>query len=117
MKIPFKFELNLQDSNPKTIVMGMVVVLCLQASYAFAGMPWESGLCNVMQSMGGPTAKMLVVIAFVVTGALWAFNQVKGLFHDLAGLVAGGSMSIGAVQWVNSGLFTTAGASIGCGGA
>jgi type IV secretion system protein VirB2 len=60
--------------------------LYFSASAAFAagsGMPWETPLQSVLQSIEGPVAKIVAVIIIIVTGLTLAFGDSSGGFKRL----------------------------------
>ena len=69
--------------NAKTIWV-MVVLVLLSASFAYAstdtGMPWESPLKTLKDSISGPVAFAISIIAIVVSGALLIFGGEIGEF-------------------------------------
>ena len=73
--------------------------LYFSASAAFAagsGMPWETPLQSVLQSIEGPVAKIVAVIIFIVTGLTLAFGDSSGGFKRLIQIVFGLSIAFAA---------------------
>lgn len=92
-------------SNPSAnMVLGFVVggFLLTMAPDALAagGMPWEQILCKIANSLAGPTAKAVALIAVVISGFLLAFAEVGGIFKMAMGLIFGLSMALLASRWV-----------------
>ncbi|WP_303831682.1 TrbC/VirB2 family protein [Asticcacaulis taihuensis] len=73
--------------------------LYFSASAAFAagsGMPWETPLQSVLQSIEGPVAKIVAVIIIIVTGLTLAFGDSSGGFKRLIQIVFGLSIAFAA---------------------
>lgn len=80
----------------------MITVLHLAASRAFAGggdMPWETPLENIMNSVSGPVAKAVGVIAIVVTGLALAFGEGGGGMKKMLWVVFGLTIAFTATSF------------------
>jgi type IV secretory pathway VirB2 component (pilin) len=67
---------------------------------AFANSPWENAV-NVLQvAFTGPIARGLSLVAIVVGGLMFAFNEGGDSKRMLAGIVFGVGMAIGAVNFM-----------------
>jgi type IV secretory pathway VirB2 component (pilin) len=58
------------------------------------GLPWETGIARFAQSLCGPTAKAIGVIAFVSAGIAIGFGEVKGWIHNLLIVMIGVSIAV-----------------------
>lgn len=69
----------------KTKLTLIILLVILTSSLAYAGgtLPFESGLTKISNSLSGPVAISIAVIAFVAAGILYAFNP------DLTNLIKG----------------------------
>ncbi len=78
----------------------------LPAMSLFAGVglaqgdPWTTSAQNLKTAFTGPIATALIAVAVVVTGMIFAFSEGQGK-RQLAGLVFGGAMAIGAVRFMS----------------
>ena len=78
------------------IILGIACLIgCMDASAAFAsggsgGMPWESGLSKVKDSITGPTATLLALVAIVgaIAALLWG-GDITGFTRTAAFLALG----------------------------
>lgn len=70
------------------------------ASSASAGMPWESPLNAILQSLQGPTAKVLILIAIVVTGLMAAFGEAGTTMRKVLAIAFGASIALGAASFL-----------------
>ncbi|QKS01866.1 conjugal transfer protein TrbC [Sphingomonas sp. CL5.1] len=71
----------------------------LMASPAWAsgtGMPWETPLQSIVDSVQGPVAKVIGVIIIVITGLTLAFGDTSGGFRRLIQIVFGLSVAFAA---------------------
>jgi len=60
-----------------------------------SSMPWEAPLQSILQSIGGPVAKIIAVI-IIVTGLTLAFGDTSGGFRRLIQIVFGLSIAFAA---------------------
>lgn len=67
-----------------------------QAHAAGSGMPWEAPLQQILDSVQGPVAKIVAVLAIVVTGLTLAFGETSGGFRKLMQIVFGLSIAFAA---------------------
>lgn len=63
------------------------------------GMPWETPLQNVLDSITGPVAKAAGIIAIVLAGLGFAFGESGGLMRRVMGIVFGIAIAFAATQW------------------
>ena len=66
------------------------------AHAAGSNMPWEQPLQQILQSIEGPVAKIMVVIIIIVTGLTLAFGDTSGGFRRLIQIVFGLSIAFAA---------------------
>lgn len=74
----------------------------LAPSIAFAsgtGMPWETPLQNILDSLTGPVAKAVAIIAIVLTGLGFAMGETGGTMRRLCGIVFGVAIAFAASAW------------------
>jgi type IV secretion system protein VirB2 len=75
------------------------VMAALYAAPAWAGgsgMPWETPLQSIVDSVQGPVAKVIGVIIIVITGLTLAFGDTSGGFRRLIQIVFGLSVAFAA---------------------
>jgi type IV secretion system protein VirB2 len=97
-----------------TIILG-VGVAALVASPAWAAgtgtaMPWEAPLTTIQNSLAGPVAKAIGVIAIVITGLGFAFAEGGSAMRKGVGIVFGLAVAFTATTFVTSFFNVTAGA-------
>ena len=107
------------SSPPRLRALGAVAVLAascaLMASPAFAGaggtaMPWETPLQTVQDSLAGPVAKAVGIIAIVITGLGFAFAEGGSAMRKGIGIVFGLAIAFTATTFISSFFNLTAGA-------
>jgi len=79
--------------------LGLAAAAMLYAMPAWAGgsgMPWETPLQSIVDSVQGPVAKVIGVIIIVITGLTLAFGDTSGGFRKLIQIVFGLSVAFAA---------------------
>ena len=77
----------------------MAAIAAIYAAPAWAGgsgMPWETPLQSIVDSIQGPVAKVIGVIAIVITGLTLAFGDTSGGFRRMVQVVFGLSVAFAA---------------------
>ena len=74
------------------------------AAYAAGGdpMPWDGPLTALMNNLAGPTARVLVTIAVVACGLMWAFTRNEEGLKRLGQIAFGGAIAMGAATLMAS---------------
>ena len=91
----------------KVLLVGVVVVflLTILSTVALAsstGMPWETPLQTIENSLSGPVAKTIGVIAIIITGLMYALGESGSFFHKGVGIVFGLSVAFSASTFLTS---------------
>ncbi len=74
-----------------------VTLLLTAPAYASgSGMPWETPLQQILESVQGPVAKIVAVIIIITTGLTLAFGETSGGFRRLIQIVFGLSIAFAA---------------------
>ena len=73
-------------------------------------MPWETPLETIMQSLSGPVAKAVGIIAIVLTGLGFAFSEGGSVLRRGIGIVFGLAIAFTATTFIPSFFNMTAGA-------
>ena len=94
------------------LAAGVGLLLATPASAAGGGtaMPWEGPLTTVMQSLSGPVAKAIGIIAIVLTGLGFAFAEGGSALRKGIGIVFGLAIAFTATTFVSTFFNLTAGA-------
>ena len=102
-------------SPPAAAAFLVIAGVVLAASPAFAGgsgtsMPWETPLQTVQDSLSGPVAKAVGVIAIVVTGLGFAFSEGGSAMRKGIGIVFGLAIAFTATTFITTFFNVTSGA-------
>ena len=76
--------------------LGFGMTIASQAHASGTGMPWETPLQSIVDSVQGPVAKVIGVIIIVMTGLTLAFGDTSGGFRKLIQIVFGLSVAFAA---------------------
>ena len=94
----------------------LLLAVVLVAGPALAGttsgtaMPWETPLQTVQNSLSGPVAKAVGIIAIVVTGLGFAFAEGGSAMRKGIGIVFGLAIAFTATTFISSFFSLTSGA-------
>lgn len=90
-------------STPRRLLTAAAsVAVLLVPSSAFAAgtnMPWEGPLDQIVQSLTGPVAKGLGVLAIVSVGFAFAFSEGGSTLRRVLGIVLGLTIAFAAAQF------------------
>ena len=75
---------------------GVALLYAMPAWAGGSGMPWETPLQSIVDSVQGPVAKVIGVIIIVITGLTLAFGDTSGGFRRLIQIVFGLSVAFAA---------------------
>lgn len=99
-------------SQTAMIAAGVMVMLATPAWASGSGtaMPWEAPLTTIENSLSGPVAKAVGVIAIVVTGLGFAFAEGGSAMRKGIGIVFGLAIAFTATTFITSFFNMTSGA-------
>ena len=89
----------------------LILLSTMSASAAGSGMPWESPLQRILESIEGPVAKVSAVVIIIITGLSLAFGDMSGGFRKLIQVVFGLSIAFAATSFFLS-FFSFAGGAL-----
>ena len=78
------------------------------ASTLVTGLPWESVLTLILESITGPVARVVSAVAVVVTGLTWMMGEHGRGARHLFGVAFGVSLALGALSFLEALGFDTA---------
>ena len=88
-----------KESNRRTVfTLAFVIALSSVNTFA-AGSPWETAVDRLKETLSGPIAKGLSVVAVVIGGLMFAFGE-GGSKRTLAGVIFGTGMAVAAVDFL-----------------
>lgn len=98
----------MQYIKPVIVLISMTMsFICPELFGADSGMPWEDPLNQITDSLTGPVARSVGLIALAATGLTLAMGEAGGIFRRLVQVVFGLSIAFSAATWGMS-LFGTA---------
>lgn len=62
------------------------------------GMPWDTPLTTIRDSLSGTVAHILVTVAVITTGLVFAFSEAGTGARRLFGVAFGGAIALGALS-------------------
>lgn len=89
----------------RTVTVQLALALTVASTaYAAGGdpMPWDGPLTALMNNLAGPTARVLVTIAVVGCGLMWAFTRNDEGLKKLGQIAFGGAIAMGAATLMAS---------------
>lgn len=92
----FKKNFSVTKINFVVVFLGISIM-----SFA-GGMPWETPLSNIQESLTGPVAKTISIISIAVCGLSMAFGEGGGIFGKATKIVLGISIALGASTLISS---------------
>src|SRR3989442_3810359 len=65
-------------------------------------MPWDGPLIMIMSSLSGTVAHVLITVAVIVTGLVFAFTEHGSAARRLFGVAFGGALALGALSFMTA---------------
>lgn len=88
------------------VALALVVVLAAKAKVGAATsgppMPWDGPLQTILQSLSGTVAHVLITVAVIVTGLVFAFTEHGSGARRLFGVAFGGALALGALSFMTA---------------
>lgn len=94
--------MNRREVSKIVVLVLVFLVMPVIAHAAGSGLPWEGPLQRILDSIAGPVAKVVGVIAIVVTGLGLAFGEGGGLMRKILSIVFGLSIAFSASSFALS---------------
>ncbi len=90
----------LTSKKALTIAVALLAALAWPPTLLAAVSPWETAVNALVTSITGPIARGLSLVAIVVGGITFAFDEGGGSKRMLAGIIFGVGMAIGAANFM-----------------
>ena len=86
------------------VVLTGLAVLVGDADAAAIGppMPWDGPLLMILASLSGTVAHVLITVAVIVTGLVFAFTEHGSGARRLFGVAFGGALALGALSFMTA---------------
>lgn len=98
----------------RSVLLGGLIVFAVAApayaSTSGTAMPWEAPLQTVADSITGPVAKAIGIIAIAITGLAFAFSEGGSALRKGIGIVFGLAIAFTATTFLTSFFSVTGGA-------
>ncbi len=72
------------------------------AATSGAAMPWDGPLQTILSSLSGTVAHVLITIAVITTGLVFAFTEHGAGARRIFGVAFGGSLALGALSFMTA---------------
>jgi type IV secretory pathway VirB2 component (pilin) len=99
----------MRDSGRLTIlpVCGSFLLLegirsLVEAAPIGPAMPWDGPLNTILTSLSGTVAHVLITVAVIVTGLVFAFTEHGSGARRLFGVAFGGALALGALSFMTA---------------
>jgi type IV secretory pathway VirB2 component (pilin) len=76
-----------------------LLITTVPAFASGSGMPWESPLQNVLDSITGPVLKSVAILAIIMGGLMLALGEGGGALRRFGGILFGIAIAFAAAQW------------------
>ncbi|HMO18734.1 MAG TPA: TrbC/VirB2 family protein [Oligoflexia bacterium] len=84
----------------KSAFLGILTAVVIVPTSAYAQiMPWENPLRQLLNSLQGPTAQIIIIMAIVIAGLAFCVGEAGSFFRRCSAAVFGGAIAIGASSW------------------
>ena len=86
------------------LTLGAVLAAVARADAASFGppMPWDGPLLMILASLSGTVAHVLITVAVIVTGLVFAFTEHGSGARRLFGVAFGGALALGALSFMTA---------------
>lgn len=91
-----------QSNLMKEIATGNLMLQVFAGKYCYAALPWEDPLDTVVESITGPVAQGVSVIACVVMGGLLAFGELGAVAKRGIMILFGIAMALFATNFITA---------------
>lgn len=91
-------------ANSTCLVVAGLLTCVTEAMAAANGpaMPWDGPLQTILQSLSGTVAHVLITIAVIATGLVFAFTEHGSGARRLFGVAFGGAIALGALSFMTA---------------
>lgn len=95
MRIEKKTFLELRTA----LFMVLLAAVMIPSNALAQTMPWENPLRQLLNSLQGPTAQIIIIMAIVIAGLAFCVGEAGSFFRRCSAAVFGGAIAIGASSW------------------
>src|SRR5438132_760944 len=84
------------------VLLGTAARSVAEAAPTGPAMPWDGPLITIMSSLSGTVAHVLITVAVIVTGLVFAFTEHGSGARRLFGVAFGGALALGALSFMTA---------------
>ena len=99
----------MRDCRRRVLLPGSLGLALLDGVRSFAeaaptgpAMPWDGPLIMIVSSLSGTVAHVLITVAVIVTGLVFAFTEHGSGARRLFGVAFGGALALGALSFMTA---------------
>ena len=81
---------------------GLVFAAKAAAATSGPSMPWDGPLQTILNSLSGTVAHVLITVAVIATGLVFAFTEHGSGARRLFGVAFGGAIALGALSFMTA---------------
>lgn len=107
---PWSLSPALRRAVPLIVLAVLLAGPALAATSSGTSMPWETPLQTISDSLSGPVAKAIGIIAIVMTGLGFAVAESGSVIRKGMGIVCGLAIAFTATTFMSTFFSTTSGA-------
>jgi type IV secretory pathway VirB2 component (pilin) len=89
---------NRMSATRLAFALELVLVRAAIAATSGPTMPWDTPLSTIRDSLSGTVAHILVTVAVITTGLVFAFSEAGTGARRLFGVAFGGAIALGALS-------------------
>ena len=89
-------------SSFASLAAGLAFAAEAAAATSGPGMPWDGPLQTILNSLSGTVAHVLITVAVIVTGLVFAFTEHGSGARRLFGVAFGGAIALGALSFMTA---------------
>ena len=91
-----------QKDVVKTLMLLTIMLMWAEIAQAADGLPWETPLQKIGDSLNGPVAKIVGVCSIILTGLALAFGEAGGIVKKILQIVFGLTIAFTAATFFAS---------------
>ena len=88
-------------SGASAFVLGLAPAVA-HAATSGPAMPWDGPLALIRDSLSGTVAHIVITVAIILTGILFALGEEGSGMRRVAGIALGGSLALGAITFMTA---------------
>ncbi len=95
-------KISKSTTNVWVLILLWAVPQIAWATTSGPAMPWDAPLTLIRDSLSGTIAHIVIMIAIILTGILFAMGDHGSGMRRVAGIALGGSLALGAITFMTA---------------